>query len=225
MLDWSDTILGSRMILEAEMNTADSYEWHIETERWPKYGKSINVTLSDFYEDTLNNLDPENPDFYRPLEITLIVRNQESDCVNPSDTLLTHTSHVILTRKTLTGGTFFGRVEGENFDRHITLWESGEDLSHPNFWQRYFAQFTGLEPDTMRWYGGHMSNNMATSYKKRKWQLDMHEWWFGSDGIQLWEEEIINSLSGPDRIELYYERYPEEGGELEKVRFSGVRVE
>lgn len=227
--EWCDTILNSGVEFKAEMENADSYEWYIGTETEPRFGRSFKVSFSDYYQDTLQNLNPDNPDFYLPLDITLIVRNDEGACVNVNDTLLSMTRQLVMTRKVLTAGTFIGRVGGENFDRQVIFWRDGVDLSNPNLEQQYFAEIIGLtDDDTLRLYGlmlSPVSFDILTSYKRTKWEEDFDEWWLGPDGIKIWRQEIITSVGEPDRVELYFERYPEGSSSLEIKSFIGVRVE
>jgi hypothetical protein len=224
--EWCDTIFNSGVEFMATMEDADVYEWYIGTETEPRFGRSFKLGFGDYYEDTLQNLDPENPDYYLPLDITLIVRNNQGTCVPASDTVLTSTSQLVFTKKLLTRGTFIGRVEGENFDREVTFWQDGEDLSNPIFQQQYFSDIIGLSDDTIRYYGLMLTSfDVLGSYKKRKWEEELTEWWIGSDGIQVWDQEIITSSAGPDRVALYFERYLEGSSTLEIKRFSGTRVE
>lgn len=224
--EWCDTIFNSGVEFMADMEDADVYEWYIGTETEPRFGRSFKLGFGDYYEDTLQNLDPENPDYYLPLDITLIVRNNEGACVSVSDTVLTSTSQLVFTRRLLVRGTFIGRVEGENFDREVTFWQNGEDLSNPIFQQQYFSQIIGLYDDTLRYYGLYTTSiDVLSSYKRRKWEEDFNSWWLGPDGIQVWDQEIITSPSEPDRVELYMERYAEGSPALEIKRFSGTRIE
>jgi len=225
--EWCDTIFREGVEFMANMENADSYEWYIGTETEPRFGRSLKINFSNYYEDTLQNLNPDNPDYYLPLDITLIVRNEEGPCVNESDTLLTATSQLVLTRKTLTHGTFVGRIVGENFDREVTLWLDSTDLSAPSIPEQYYSQIIGLSDDTLRYYGPMASSiaNLLVSYKRRKWDENLSEWWLATDGIQVWDQEIITSSTQPDRIELYFERYPEGSTTLESKRFSGTRVD
>jgi hypothetical protein len=224
--EWCDTIFNSGVEFMADMEDADSYEWYIGTETEPRFGRSFKLGFGDYYEDTLQNLNPENPDYYLPLDITLIVRNNEGTCVSASDTVLTSSSQLVFTRKVLTGGTFIGRVEGEDFDREVTFWKNGEDLSNPIFQQQYFSDVIGLLDDTLRFYGLYFTSiDVLASYKRSKWEESYNQWWLGWDGVQVWDQEIITSSSEPDRVELYMERYPEGIPTLEIKRFSGTRVE
>jgi hypothetical protein len=225
LAEWCDTIFNSGVEFMADMEDADVYEWYIGTESEPRFGRSFKLSFGDYYEDTLQNLNPDNPDYYLPLDITLIVRNDEGACVSESDTLLTSSSQLVFTRKTLTGGTFIGRVEGEDFDREVVLWQEGNDLSNPIGAQQYFAEFIGLREDTIRYYGEYVSFDRLGSYKRSKWEETFDAWWIGTDGIQVWNQEIITSNSGSDRVELYFERYPEGSSTLEIIRFSGIRIE
>jgi hypothetical protein len=224
--EWCDTIFNSGVEFMADMEDAESYEWYIGTETEPRFGRSFKLGFGDYYEDTLQNLNPENPDYYQPLDITLIVRNNEGACVSVSDTVLTSTSQLVFTRRLLVRGTFIGRVEGENFDREVTFWKDGEDLSNPIFQQQYFSDIIGLADDTIRYYGIYNSSiDRLVSYKRVKWEEEFNSWFIGTDGIQVWDQEIITSASGSDRVELYFERYPEGSSTLEIKRFFGARVE
>lgn len=133
--EWCDTIFNWGVEFVADMENADSYEWYIGPEIEPRLGRSFKLGFKNYYQDTIQNLNPNNPDYYLPLDITLIVRNEKDQCIGQSDTLLTSSSRLVLTRKTLTQGTFVGRVEGEDFDREVTFWLNGEDLSNPVFEQ------------------------------------------------------------------------------------------
>jgi len=223
--EWCDTIFNSGVEFVADMENADSYEWYIGTEIEPRSDRSFKLGFSAYYQDTLQNLNPDNPDYYLPLEITLIVRNNEGACVSSSDTVLISTSQLVFTRKLLTRGSFIGRVEGESVDREVIFWKNGEDLSTSIFQQQHFSQIIGLTEDTIRYYGLITSFDLLTSFKKTKWQEEFNGWQLGSDGIQVWDQEIITSSSGPDRVELYFERYPEGSSTPEIKRFSGTRVE
>ena len=224
--EWCDTIFNSGVEFMADMEDASTYEWYIGTETEPRFGRSFKLGFGDYYEDTLQNLNPENPDYYLPLNITLIVRNNEGACVPASDTVLTSTSQLVFTRKLLTRGTFIGRVEGEDFDREVTFWQDGEDLTNPIFNEQYFSDIIGLVDDTLRFYGFYAGSiDILGSYKKRKWEENFNQWWIGTDGIQVWDQEIITSASGPDKVELYFERYPEGSSTLEIKRFTGTRIE
>lgn len=224
--EWCDTIFNSGVEFKAEMENADSYEWYIGDETEPRSGRSLKISFSDYYEDTLQNLNPDNPDYYLPLDITLIVRNDEGACVTAKDTVLTSTSHLVFTRKLLTRGTFIGRVEGEDFDREVIFWKEGYDPTNPIFDQQYFSDVIGLSEDTLRYFPIETTSiQVLGSYKKMKWEEEFNSWWLGSDGIQVWDQEIITSSTGPDQVELYFERYPEGSSNLELKRFSGTRVE
>jgi hypothetical protein len=225
--EWCDTIINSGVEFMADMENADSYEWYIGTETEPRFGRSFKLGFGDYYEDTLQNLNPDNSDYYLPLDITLIVRNNEGVCVNTNDTVLTSIAQLVLTRKTLTVGTFSGRVEGEDFDRQVIFWQNGEDLSNPIFEQQYYSEIIGLTEEPLRFYGllFPLTVERLGSYKKTKWELELNEWTLGFDGVQVWDQEIITALMAPDRVELYFERYPQGSSTLEIKRFSGTRLE
>ena len=209
----------------ADMEDAEVYEWYIGTETEPRFGRSFKLDFGDYIEDTLQNLNPDNPDYYLPLDVTLIVRNSSGACVAANDTVLTSTSQLVFTRKWLPRGVFIGRVEGEDFDRVVILWQDDEDLSAPIEPLQYFSDIIGFSEDTMRIYGAYFFFETLSSFKRRKWEESFNGWWIGTDGIQVWDQEIITSTSGPDRVELYFERYPEGSSTLEIIRFSGTRIE
>ncbi|MFT6998496.1 MAG: hypothetical protein ACJAQ4_002258 [Cryomorphaceae bacterium] len=226
LAEWCDTIFNSGVEFMADMEDAEVYEWYIGTETEPRFGRSFKLDFGDYIEDTLQNLNPDNPDYFLPLDITLIVRSNEGACVSSSDTVLTSTSQLVITRKLLTRGTFIGRVEGEDFDREVIFWQNGEDLTAPIEPLQYFSDVIGFSEDTMRIYGAYfITFDALASFKRRKWEESFNGWWIGTDGIQVWDQEIITSSEGPDRVELYFERYPEGSSTLEITRFSGTRVE
>ena len=223
--EWCDTIFNSGVEFTADMEDSDIYEWHIGNEIQPRYGRSLKISFSSYTEDTLQNLNPDNQDFFKPLEISLIVRNDAGGCVNINNTVLTTSSNLIFTREFLSRGTFIGRVEGEDTDREVTFWRDGEDLSNPAFEQQYFSDIIGLTDDTIRYFGFYISSiDDLVSYKKLKWEEELNSWWIGTDGIRVWDQEIITSQSEPNRVELYYERFLENSTEIEIKRFSGVRI-
>jgi hypothetical protein len=224
--EWCDTIRRAHVEFMADMEDAEVYEWYIGTETEPRFGRSFKLDFGDYIEDTLQNLNPDNPDYYLPLDVTLIVRNSIGACVSVNDTVLTSTSQLVFTRKWLPRGVFIGRVEGEDFDREVILWQDGEDLSAPIEPLQYFSDIIGFSEDTMRIYVAYfITFETLSSFKRRKWEESFNGWWIGTDGIQVWDQEIITSSSGPDRVELYFERYPEGSTTLEITRFSGTRVE
>lgn len=224
--EWCDTIFNWGVEFVADMENADSYEWYIGTEIEPRLGRSFKLGFKNYYQDTIQNLNPNNPDYYLPLDITLVVRNEKGQCIGQSDTLLTSSSRLIFTRKLLTRGTFIGRVEGENFERQVIFWKNVEDFSNPIFEQQYFSEIIGLTDDTLKYFGLYNTSiDVLASYKRMKWMEDFNEWWLGPDGIKVWDQEIITSATEPDRVELYFERYPKGSSALEIKRFSGIRVE
>lgn len=223
--EWCDTIFRSGVEFRADMVSAKSYTWYIGTETTPRTGRQFPLSFEPYTDDTLN-LNPDNPDYYLPLNITLEVRNDPGPCVSPDDTLLISTRQLVFTKKILTIGTFRGYVEGENFTRDVIFWQKGEDLDNPVFAQRYFGEIIGLpSEDTIRYYGIYGSFDVLVSYKNRKWEIDSDEWWIATDGIRVWDQTITTFPDAPDRVDLYYERIPEGSTEVETVRFSGERIE
>jgi len=223
--EWCDTIYGSSVEFQANMLNGISYSWYVGNETNPRTGSSFKLGFSDYIEDTIQNINPEQTDYYLPLDITLIVRNNVSNCISTEDTLLTMTRQLVFSRKSLTDGTFVGRVEGENFDREIILWMDGEDPNPDSMNLQYYSDAIGLsDNDTLRRYWL-FTVDILGSYKRFKWEENLNSWWIATDGIQIWDQEIITTANSPDRIELYYERYPEGSTELEIVKFSGQRVE
>jgi hypothetical protein len=227
LAEWCDTILNSGVEFMADMQDADSYEWYIGTETEPRFGRSFKLSFSDYFQDTLQNINPDNPDYYLPLDIVLTVINEAGGCVDDNDTMLTSTSQLVFTRKSLVAGNFVGRVEGESFDREISLWLPGFDPDATGWETRYFSQLIGLpNQDTLRYYGA-LTNSIdgVRSYKQRRWATDLNGWWLGTDGIRVWEQEVITRAGQPDLLELYFERIPpEDESSVEIVRFSGERT-
>jgi hypothetical protein len=225
--EWCDTILGSGVEFFADMDGALSYTWQIGDEAQTRSGRRLTIGFSSYLLDPAS-VNPDNPDYRNPLPITLTVRNAPSVCVNESDTALTITRQLVFTMRSLSSGTFRGRVEGESFDRDVILWQTGEDLDHPQFELRYFAQLIGLPPkDTITIFGlwsGTLQSNVL-SYKQLRWDEQFNQWWIGTDGIQKWNQQITTSASGPDRVDLLFERIPEDNSGLQTVIFSGYRIE
>lgn len=225
--EWCDTIFGSGVEFQADMQDAKSYTWFIGTETTPRSGYNFQVGFSSYTDDTLQNLSSENPDYYIPLPITLEVRNDPGQCVSPEDTLLSKTRYLVFSRKTLTVGTFRGYVEGENFTRDVTLWKNGEDPSNPNLYYRYFSDIIGLPyEDTLRFYGYVAGSiDLLSSYKKKKWDEALNYWWIATDGIKVWDQTITTYPDQPDRVDLHYERIPMDSSATEIVNFSGERIQ
>lgn len=226
--EWCDTILGSGVEFLADMDGALSYTWQVGTESTTRAGRRIVVSFSSYTQDTLQNLNPDNPDYYLPLNVVLTVRNEAGPCIAESDTVLTITRQLVFARKSLTQGTFRGRVEGESFDRDVIFWKVGEDLDNPQFNLRYFTMNIGLPPkDTLfdYWIWSSGIQSKVTSYKEYRWNENSQQWWIGTDGVQEWDQKIITSHSGPDRVDLTFKRYPEDNSGVQIVRFSGERIE
>jgi hypothetical protein len=223
--EWCDTIYRSGVEFRADMEGASSYEWQIGDDSTIRTGKTIQVGFSSYTEDTLANINPDNPDFYQALDVNLTVRNESGACVSENDTLLSSTRLLVFTKKTLTIGTFRGKIEGEDTIRDVIFWRDGENLSNPNFNQQYFSDVIGLNgDDTLRRYWIMGSFEVLFSYKKRKWVEELNEWWIATDGIQVWDQTITTFPNAPDRVDLYYERIPQGSSDVEIVRFSGVRI-
>ena len=226
--EWCDTIFNSGVEFMADMEDADVYEWYIGTETEPRFGRSFKLGFGDYYDDTFQNLNPNNPDYYLPIDISLIVRNDEGICVNESDTTITFSRQLILTRKTLTSGTFIGRIEGEDSDREIQLWKDLGDLSNPDFQFWYVSGLIGFPPkDTLRIYHAMspLVNDQLISFKRYRWKEDWQNHTLSRDGIYLWEQEITTIDSGSDLISLHFERISESNGEIQEISFSGERSE
>lgn len=227
--EWCDTILGSGVEFLADMKDGLSYTWQIGSESQVRSGNRLTISFSEYTEDTLQNLNSEHPNFFNLLPITLTVRNALGTCVTASDTVLTMTKHLVLARQSLTKGTFRGRLEGENFDRDVTLWKDSLNLSNPNpqFWYISFIFGFPLK-DTIAYYdvwSGSMQSQ-ARSYKQRRWNEDVAPvWWIGTDGIHNYNQQITTSSTGSDKVDLYFERYPEDNSGLQIVKFSGYRLE
>lgn len=225
LAEWCDTIYKSGVEFKANMQNAVEYRWYIGSESTPRSGSGFKLGFQSYLEDTLQNLNPDNQDYFLPLQITLEVRNDPGQCVTPQDTLISHTRYLVFTRKTLVIGTFRGYVEGENFTRDVIFWQNGEDLSNPNFAERYFTDIIGLpNDDTLRIHGIIGPTSFLASYKKRKWDEELNDWWIATDGIKLWDQTITTFPEAPDRVDLYYERIPMDGGATEIVNFSGERI-
>lgn len=225
--EWCDTILGSGVEFLADMEEALSYTWQIGTETEPRFGRNLKLSFQSYLSD-LSSYDPDVPDYRIPLPITLTVRNAPGGCVNVSDTVLSVTRQVVFAMKSLNSGSFRGRVEGENFDRDVILWQYGEDLDHPQFELRYFSDLIGLPPeDPLRIFGIYNSllGSRVVSYKQFFWDEPFNQWVIGSDGIKKWNQQITTSANGPDRVDLYFERIPEDNSGLQTVKFSGYRIE
>lgn len=223
--EWCDTIFRSGVEFRADMHNAKTYTWYIGNESTPRSGYDFQLGFSEYTQDTLN-LNPDNPDYYLPLTVTLEVRNDPGTCVAAEDTLLTTSRKLVFSRKTLTVGKFRGYVEGENFTRDVIFWQEGEDLGNPVFPQRYFSTFIGLPSvDTLRYYGFYSEPETNVSYKKSMWDEDWNNWHLASDGIRKWDQTIITFPESPDRVDLYYERIVEGSSEVEIVRFTGERIE
>lgn len=224
--EWCDTIYRSGVEFKADMKNAEEYTWYIGSESTPRSGYSFKLGFQSYLEDTLQNLNPNNPDYYLPLPVTLEVRNNLGQCVSTEDTLISQTRYLVFARKTLTIGTFRGYVEGENFTRDVIFWQDGEDLSNPNFSQRYFTDVIGLpNDDTLRRYGYIGSIDVLVSYKKRKWDEDLNYWWIATDGIKVWDQTITTFPDRPDRVDLHLERIPIDSSATEIVNFSGDRIQ
>lgn len=227
--EWCDTIIKTGVEFVANMEGALSYSWQIGFESEPRTGKRLLVDFSPYFIDTLQNLNPINPDFYNPLPITLTVRNAPGACVAESDTIVSASRQLVFARKTLTTGKFRGRVEGENFDRDVILWEETRDLNQPDIALWSIIRHIGLPfKDTLKMYPlvpPIMVNNELRSYKQRYWDMPWESRAHALDGIRKWRQKISPSAGGPDRIDLYYERFPEDNSGLQTVKFTGYRIE
>ncbi|TVR38464.1 MAG: hypothetical protein EA392_09770 [Cryomorphaceae bacterium] len=222
--EWCDTILGSGVEFLADMEGALSYTWQIGSEAQTRSGRNLKLSFQSYIASP-TSLNPDNPDYYNPLPITLTVRNAPGACVNESDTVLTITRLLVLTSRSLTRGTFRGRVEGENFDRDVILWQEAGDLSHPNFIYWYVSHHIGLPfKDTLKMFVP-SPLSMVTSYKQIRWDEDWHNYSTSRDGVRKWNQQITTSANGPDRIDLFFERIPEDNSGLQTVKFSGYRIE
>ncbi|MCA1752150.1 MAG: hypothetical protein ABR572_11540 [Cryomorphaceae bacterium] len=226
--EWCDTIARSAVEFLADMDNALSYTWQIGFESEPRSGRRLAINFSEYTNDTVQNLNPQNSNYYNPLPITLTVRNTSGACVAQSDTVLSNTRQLVFARKSLISGTFRGRVEGESFDRDIILWKdsTNQDIPDYNYWFR--SLHIGLPyEDTLTYFTIWASSmqSRVRSYKQIRWDEDAQQWWIGTDGIQKWNQQITTSADGPDRVDLYYERYPENGSDLQTVKFSGERIE
>ncbi len=226
--EWCDTILGGGVQFLADMPNADSYTWQIGYEPQTRSGVGFSINFNSYVTNLEQNVNPNDTNYFNPLPITLTVRNQPGPCVSHEDTLITEQRQLVFARKSLTVGTFVGRVEGEDFDRTVTLWHRVLDLNaiQNTMVDRYFLiglpykdtiAFSGLSP-----WGGWV----IKSYKQHRWNKpETFHWQDYFDGVYRLEQFVSRPPSGPDRVTLYYERNPEGGGPVQKVRFTGVRAE
>jgi len=223
--EWCDTILGRGVEFVADMPNAASYEWFIGSELEPRFGRVLKLNFTSYITDTLQNLNVSNRDFYNPFSVILKVRNRSGQCVDVNDTLLVTERQLVFTRKTLTIGTFVGRVEGETYDRTVIIWQDGEDMNAQSINYSIFSDVIGLTSDTLRQYYFLATFNKLISYQKYKWSENLEAWWIGTDGIRIWDQRVNYAAgSNTKQIELYVERYAH-NGQLEQIRFHGEKVE
>ena len=222
--EWCDTILGSGVEFLADMEGALSYTWQIGTEAEPRTGRNLKLSFQSYIANP-TSLNPDNPDYHNPLPITLTVRNTPGACVNESDTVLTITRLLVLTFRSLTRGTFRGRVEGENFDRDVIIGQlAGQDNPDPTQLVSLVIGFPVKDTLVFTILSGGMQSSVR-SYKQRRFDEELNQWWIGTDGIKKWNQQITTSASGPDRVDLYFERIPEDNSGLQTVKYSGYRIE
>ncbi|MGF1565787.1 MAG: hypothetical protein ACFCUH_10510 [Flavobacteriales bacterium] len=225
--EWCDTILGGGVQFLADMPNADSYTWQVGNEPQTRSGVGFTIGFSSYTEQT-QNINPNDTNFFNPIPVTLTVRNAPGTCVRTEDTLLTSNRNLVIARYPITSGRFVGRVEGEDFDRIVTLWEQEVNLDAPSTSLMVLHHIIGLpHEDTLTfraatswWYWA------DRGFKQLQWNKpEMAQWQAFYDGVYRLEQYVTRPPSGPDRVTLYYERVPPQGAPKQTLRFSGVRVD
>jgi hypothetical protein len=175
--DFCDTLLSNAARFIAEMPNAMSYEWQIGADTRIFYGKELKLGFSQYLGD-INNVEP-NGKYYKPIVITLKVKNKLSKCIK--DSVLEFKKNLTFVnslRQPFWTGKFVGYYsEDNNLDTIEIDWINTSRVFQPNRYPGKALVFIGFRNlnnrDTcfLMEFPEPTDGKYLRSFKQIKWDL------------------------------------------------------
>lgn len=226
-----DTILLHGIRVQALMENAGSYSWKIGTDSREFNDSELRMTFSDFKNDE-SNLNPNNSTYYKPIPITLTVRNPEGKCVSTPDTTIQKTRNLVFVSKYEPDpfrGKYVGKINNEIVDREIEIYSYFVNNNpDPQNLRIAFVNFENLDnKDTLVLYS--TGGNILRSYKVRAWWdrgfkpvYDMIRRVYPLDGVNMLKFEL-DRVNEQDFVTIHY-RYVTLNEEYKEYTFKGRKI-
>jgi len=231
--EFCDTISNIGATFLAQTNNAKSYEWTIGTDNRKFYGKQIDLLFTKWRAD-LNNLNPLDPQYYKPINITLTIRNNPSSCIADIDTLIIFTKQLVFTRflKQRFKGVYKGYFNKEKIEKVVTI-DDTFSIKYARSRMRIINFPNMLNQDTLLFANGSFGSFgvRINSYKQYWWEYDIGKYQEGNgiDGLDYYMGfakfiTYMNKLpDGRDYITIKYKSYNKQN-EARNYSFRGVKI-
>ena len=183
-----DTLLSNGAKFNAYMPKANSYQWKVGTDTRVFTGSTLELLFDDYIND-FNNLDPSNNKFYKPIPVTLTVKNKFGGCIQAKDTVLKKTRNLVFTNTLndpLYYGTFKGVSNHDGMQRTIVIYSYNVPFDpFGNTYRLFFKNLPNmLNKDSL------IVKNYNTILKSYKYL-----WW------EVGNNKIVSDLSGDNYVD------------------------
>lgn len=144
-----DTILLHGIRLHPKINVPTNVFWKIGTDDRIFTEGELKMLFSEYINNP-GNIDPNNPNYYKPIPITLTVKTPGwQKCVAPKDTVLQHTRNLVFVsakRPNPILGKFVGISDFDNKEREIEIVQySIDSIVSPYSARTAFINFPNLD--------------------------------------------------------------------------------
>jgi hypothetical protein len=227
-----DTIKSNGAKFNAYMSGALSYTWRVGSDTREFTGSSLGILFDDYIKD-LNNLNPINKNYYKPIPITLTIRNKIGGCIQAKDSVLSKTRNLVFANKSPWPGTYRGISDHDGQERIIIIYQ----YIIPNDIYGGRTVFKNLpnilDKDSIIMRGFPNANIKLNSFKNFWWDIERDEVIIdgGSseipkprpyDGMNMGKIHINPQPDGRDHFSFEY-KYCTEDGRVKFYKFTGRR--